>query len=294
MDKRLTPTAPRFRKAKPGGGRLAVSGFTLIELLVVIAIIAILASLLLPALARAKSKAQVTVCLNNQKQLALAWIMYADDNNGSLVPNHDGGSTGYNPDGTTTSWVNGWLDFSANNTANTNTLFLTKSKIAPYTAKSTGIYKCPGDMYNCKEWGQAMPRVRSVSMNGFIEGGAYGGEHDAFSSHWYQNWRSYQKMTDIMTPVPSQLWVFVDEQADSMNDGWLIITVDNLTGWSDLPASYHGGSCGFSFADGHAEMRSWRDAGTKVPVSMTSNNTFPGPSPNDKPWAIQRSSAKAR
>ena len=139
-----------------------------------------------------------------------------------------------------------------------------------------------------------MPRVRSVSMNGFIEGGAYPGDHNAYSSHWYQNWWSYQKMTDIQNPVPSALWVFVDEQADSINDGWLIISVDNLKGWTDLPASYHSGSCGFSFADGHAEIHKWRDAGTRVPVKMDQYNTFPGPSPIDKPWAIQHSSAKSR
>jgi len=271
------------------GRRSAGTGFTLIELLVVIAIIAILAAFLLPALAKAKAKAQVSVCLSNQKQLILAWTMYADDNQGNLVPNHDGGVTGLGQ-----SWVDGWLDFTVNNAENTNLLYLTTSKIAPYTAKNTGIYKCPGDIYNCKEGTLTLPRVRSVSMNGFIEGGAYPGDHDAYSSHWYEDWWSYQKMTDIMNPVPSMLWVFVDEQADSINDGWLICSVDTQTAWTDLPASYHGGSCGFGFADGHAEIKKWIDQGTKVPVTMNQYNTFPGPSPHDKPWFIQRSSAKSR
>ena len=294
MNERSTPTAWLLRRVKRKGGCPGVSGFTLIELLVVIAIIAILAALLLPALSRAKAKAQVSVCLSNQKQLALAWTMYADDNNGSLVPNRDGGATGFNPDGTTTSWVDGWLDFTPNTTANTNLLYLTKSKIAPYTAKSTGIYRCPGDIYNCMEWGQKMPRVRSVSMNGFIEGGAYAGEHDSYSSHWYANWWSYQKMSDIVNPVPSMLWVFVDEHPDSINDAWLICSVTDLVGFEDLPASYHGGACGFSFADGHAEIHVWRDQGTKVPVTGSQHNGFPGPCPHDKPWFIQRSSAKSR
>jgi prepilin-type processing-associated H-X9-DG protein len=232
--------------------------------------------------------------MSNQKQLVLAWIMYADDNNGNLVPNHDGGDAGYNADGTTTSWVDGWLKFDPNWTENTNLLYLTKSKIAPYTAKNTGIYKCPADIYNCKEGTQMMPRVRSVSMNGLIEGGAYAGQHDAYSSAWYPNWWSYQKTSDIRNPVPSMLWVFVDEQADSINDGWLICSVNDLVGFEDLPASYHGGACGFSFADGHAEIHAWRDAGTKVPVTMNQYNGFPGPCPHDKPWFIQRSSAQSR
>ena len=101
-------------------------------------------------------------------------------------------------------------------------------------------------------------------------------------------------MTDILKPVPSMLWVFVDEQADSINDGWLIPSVDNLTSFEDLPASYHGGSCGLSFADGHAEIRTWHDAATKVPVTMSQHNGFPGPCPNDKPWFVLRSSAKSR
>src|SRR5579864_4497843 len=140
------------------------SAFTLIELLVVIAIIAILAAMILPALAKAKTKAQGIYCLNNEKELTLAWLQYADDNQNNLVPNHDGGVTDYN-----LSWVPGWLDFQPNNTDNTNVNYLMLSKIAPYT-KTKSIYKCPADIYNCKEGGQMLARVRSVSMNGFIEG----------------------------------------------------------------------------------------------------------------------------
>src|SRR5437899_12500002 len=143
------------------------TAFTLIELLVVIAIIAILASMLLPVLNKAKAKGQGIYCLSNQKQLTLAWMMYPDDNGGNLVPNHDGGTTDY-----TKSWVPGWLDWFPNNTANTNIHFLRDAMIGPYT-KNIGIYKCPADVYLCVEGGQKMARVRSVGMNGFIEGGVY-------------------------------------------------------------------------------------------------------------------------
>jgi prepilin-type N-terminal cleavage/methylation domain-containing protein len=274
----------QVRKPRSGGA------FTLIELLVVIAIIAILASMLLPALSKSKTKAQGIYCLANQKQLTLAWIMYADDNNDKLVPNHDGGTTDFS-----LSWVPGWLDFTPNNTHNTNKNFLMSAKIGPYT-KNIGIYKCPADIYMCKEWGVSMSRVRSVGMNGFIEGGAYPvpGDHAADGSHWYPGWWSYHKLSSIKDPPPTKLWVFVDEHPDSINDGWTIENVTDPNNWTDLPASYHNGACGFGFADGHGEIKKWQDKSTCAPVTQRQFNGWPAPKSRDIPWIIERSSARSK
>ncbi len=272
-----------FRPHRQGGG-----AFTLIELLVVIAIIAILAAMLLPALSRAKCRAQGVYCMSNEKQLTLAWIMYADDNQSKLVPNHDGGTTDYN-----LSWVPGWLNFDANHTDNTNKQFLLNAKIGPYT-KNLGIYKCPADIYPCQMRLEKLPRVRSVGMNGFIEGGAYPGDHKADSSHWYDGWWSYQKMTDIINPPPVKLWVFCDEHPDSINDGWTIINVPDPTYWVDLPASYHCGAGGFGFADGHGEIRKWVDQTTIQSVKMQQYNGWPANGTRDTQWIIDRSSARSR
>ncbi len=143
-------TAPPSRRAGGTAGGTAGPGFTLIELLVVIAIIAILAALLLPALTKAKTKAQGIQCLSNLKQLQLAHILYADDYNGNLVPNPETGS----------GWIEGWLDFSLTSTDNTNLIFLTDpqhAKLAPYSARTAGIYKCPADQSKVR-WGASGPQ----------------------------------------------------------------------------------------------------------------------------------------
>jgi prepilin-type N-terminal cleavage/methylation domain-containing protein/prepilin-type processing-associated H-X9-DG protein len=264
-------------------------GFTLIELLVVIAIIAILAAMLLPALSKAKAKAEGISCINNEKQLMLAFAMYSTDT-GKLVANPGGASAILGPDGVYTSWVVGWLDwnFGVPAGSNTNMPYLLQTIFGPYTAKSPGVYKCPADKIPCP----LGPRVRSITMNGFIGGTT---EKDIYG---YSTYRLFMKETDFIAPGPAKTWVFVDEHPDSINDGLFAMHMPTSTAWptattwEDIPASYHNGACGFSFADGHAEIHKWRDGTTLAPIAKTHPSTATGKtSPIDSAWLIERTSA---
>ncbi len=241
-------------------------GFTLIELLVVIAIIAILASLLLPALAKAKTKAQGIMCMNNTKQLYLAWRLYVDDFSGKIPPAFS--------DTLGRPWVEGIQNWDSGRTANWDVnSSLALGVIWPYTGKNPKIYKCPADIYDTNP--PKRPRLRSNSINSFV------GMHDGKVT-WFggpPRWRMFLKESDFV--APSDTWVFVDEHPDSINDGFFCPFLANTTanGWPwggdvfpnvielpDGPASYHNGACGFAFADGHSEIKKWRDKRTMPPV----------------------------
>ena len=225
------------------------SAFTLIELLVVIAIISILAAMLLPTLSRAKAKAQSTQCLSNLKQFGLAWMMYNGDHSDRVAPNNDGGNV-------PNTWVRGWLNVWNSTPDNTNTLYLTGSLLAAYLGNALGIWRCPADR---------SALVRSVSMNSWLNcdqsPDGYKGLPNAF--------KIIRRTSDMITPAPDQTFVFVEERADSINDGYFAIFM-GLKGSAAIvlnyPASYHSGFGNLAFADGHAEGHKWRDGRTNPPV----------------------------
>jgi len=264
MNGKLAGTVWLIRRAK-GNGEGNAPGFTLIELLVVIAIIAILAALLLPALSKAKDKAQGIYCMNNCKQLMLANHMYQSDNQDRFPMSFHGGympsANGPHP------WVSGWLDWTTARD-NTNTILLLDPRyavLASYFGKAKNIYKCPADHY-ASPVQQALgwpSRARSVSGNIYIgEGNAWtsGVGPPPYSPGGPNNltiYRGAKKASDLVIPGPAQTWVYMDEHPDSINDAGAF-PPDKPNNIPDAPATYHNGAAGFAMADGHAEIHKWR------------------------------------
>ena len=280
------------RSCRAEAERRRVKAFTLIELLVVIAIIAILAAILLPVLNRARDQATDIGAVNNLRQLIIAWKMYSTDNGGYLPRCRD--NENY------PGWVAGEMRNATPNTADlsinvapytgvedyTNTALLLDTRFSTMGSfiQNWKIFLDPGDQSTWQDPGGARNgRVRSFSMNcafdvDFKDDGDHLGGGTVTSGSTYAH---YYRETDMKAPSPSDLWVFLDEHPDSINDGSFDFSMPpsgglgSLTGtiWIDQPAAYHNGACAFAYADGHASLHKWLSPNDFAPLNWDVEQT---------------------
>ena len=247
--------------------------FTLIELLVVVAVIAILAGLLLPALSKAKGRAQGVTCANNLKQLSIAWTMHSDEHAGLLVNNHGILETVKSR----MNWVNNLLDWNYS-PDNTNRVSLTSGELAPFLNESTAVFKCPSD----RSLAANGYRIRSYSMNSLV------GNPGELTNRFNPQLRQFYMVTEM--PRPSEIYVFLDEHPDTINDGFFMNRWAEYK-WGNLPASYHNGSANLSFGDGHVEPHRWVVGDTLKPAEKGgAGGVFAPSQPDDYDWLKTHSS----
>jgi prepilin-type processing-associated H-X9-DG protein len=261
-------------------------------MLVVIAVVAILTTLALPPLHRAKSRGVSTYCANNFRQLGIAMHLYAADHDDALPYNM--GTEGIHKtvaDGTYLNWVNNVMSWELD-AENTNTALLTTGGLGPYVSRAATVYRCPSDRVLSAQQRQAgwTERVRSVSMNAML---GYAGEFMAGKINTNNpSYRQFFRLSEI--PDPSQIFAFVEEHPDSINDGYFINRF-SYHEWTDLPASYHHGGANFIFADGHAEFHAWRLASTMPPARPDAASLPLELGPTDRSdlyWVLARTSIR--
>lgn len=252
----------RVRHPRGVAGGETSRAFTLLELLVVVAVIAIMAALLFPALAKARGRALGIACLNNTRQLAVGWALYADDH-GDLLPYNLGGTGARRVASVRTNlnWVNNVMTWGVDED-NTNAATVTEASLGAYVSRAPGVYRCPADhvLSDVQRAAGWSARVRSYSMNAMV-GDAGELSQEGFNVN-NPEYVQFFKLTTI--PQPAQIFVFLDEHPDSVNDGYFL-NKSSLYSWIDLPASYHNGGAAFAFADGHSELHRWKVGSTKVP-----------------------------
>jgi prepilin-type processing-associated H-X9-DG protein len=240
--------------------------------------------------------------MNNHRQLVLAWKMYVDDNR-DVLPYVKGTSDTDSKD----VWVAGWLDYTAardNWDVNFN---LTNSLLWPYCGKSTKIFKCPGDKSTVNLRGTVLPRVRSMSMINWVGGRpvAMNWSQTAFGTTSGEC-QIFRKFTQMKEPGPAKQMVFLDEREDSINDGMFVVAMEGAPsggnpaqkaayGFIDLPAAYHNNAGGFSFADGHSEIKKWLDPRTRPAIQKGVNIDFnfkPSAGNKDVEWMQERATRR--